>query len=485
MSTQKHVGHSLPVAIIGAGPVGLAAAAHLTDRGLSFVVLESGDGVGAAMRQWGHVRVFSPWQYNIDQVARRMLAAAGWQPPSDTDLPTGRQIVDRYLVPLSRLDAIRPHLRFGTRVLSVGRKDYDKVRTDGRDEQPFELRLADGGTLEARAVIDASGTWWSPNPIGSGGVAASGESDASDRIAYAIPDMLGRSRSRYADKRVLVVGSGHSAMNVILDLLDLQQQKPDTRVVWALRRRSLDSVFGGGEADALPARGALGTRVREAVEAERLQLLMPFRIRAITDAGGPLRVEGLSGDEPRSVTVDEIVGATGFRPDLDMLREVRLGLDPWLEAPTLLAPMIDPNLHSCGTVRPHGARELAHPEKDFFVVGMKSYGRAPTFLMATGYEQVRSIAAWLAGDIEAAARVELELPETGVCSAPAERDIAGGCCGPITLPVSAETASTGCCGGPAPADVEACCAQDAEAKSVEKAGCGCGTASAMARTAAG
>jgi len=134
--------------------------------------------------------------------------------------------------------------------------------------------------------------------------------------------------------------------------------------------------------------------------------------------------------------VDEIVVATGFRPDLDMLRELRLGLDPWLEAPVGLAPLIDPNLHSCGTVRPHGARELSHPETDFYIAGMKAYGRAPTFLLATGHEQVRSIAAELAGDREAAARVELSLPETGVCSAPvvaetAEAAPAGAaCCGP-------------------------------------------------------
>ncbi|MFG1858993.1 hypothetical protein ACGFJT_44660, partial [Actinomadura geliboluensis] len=108
--------------------------------------------------------------------------------------------------------------------------------------------------------------------------------------------------------------------------------------------------------------------------------------------------------------------ATGFRPDLDMLREVRVELDPATEAPVRLAPMIDPNFHSCGTVPPHGERDLAHPEPGLYLAGMKSYGRAPTFLMATGYEQVRSIAAALAGDREAADTVQLDLPETGVCS---------------------------------------------------------------------
>lgn len=473
MNMLKASSGDLPVAIIGAGPVGLAAAAHLADRGLPFLLLEAGDAVGAAVRAWGHVRLFSSWMYNIDRTAGRMLAETGWTAPEDAELPTGLELVERYLVPLSRLDAIRPYLRFGARVSSVGRKNFDKVRTTGREQQPFELRLADGSSIEARAVIDASGTWHSPNPIGSGGIKAPGEDALSARITYGIPDILGQARERFADKRVLVVGSGHSAMNVILDLLTLQSEAPDTKVVWALRRNSLDAVFGGGEADALPARGALGTRVREAVEAGRLQMLMPFRIRAIEEEGGALRVNGLSGDKEHGVLVDRIVGTTGFRPDLDMLREIRLGLDPWLEAPSALAPMIDPNLHSCGTVRPHGAKELEHPEQDFFVAGMKSYGRAPTFLMATGYEQVRSIAAALVGDHEAAARVELDLPETGVCSAPAELEVAGGCCGASAHQEPVETEASSCCGGPPPSGVEACCLQDATAKAAGEAGCGC------------
>ncbi|WP_420405161.1 NAD(P)-binding domain-containing protein [Nisaea sp.] len=464
---------ALPVAVIGAGPVGLAAAAQLTERGLPFLLLEAGDKVGAAIREWGHVRLFSPWIYNTDRTARRMLEETGWTAPADSELPTGHELVEHYLEPLSRLDAIRPHLRFGARVISVGRKDFDKARTAGRAQQPFELRLADGSSIEARAVIDASGTWRTPNPVGSGGVKAPGEETFSARISYGIPDVLDEARATFTGRRVLVVGSGHSAMNVILDLLDLQREAPGTQVIWALRRTSLDAVFGGGEADALPARGTLGTRVREAVEAGRLQLLMPFRIRSIGEQDGALLVNGQSAADTQSVPVDRIVGTTGFRPDLDMLREIRLDLDPWLEAPRALAPMIDPNLHSCGTVRPHGAQELAHPEQDFFVAGMKSYGRAPTFLMATGYEQVRSIVAALAGDHAAAARVELDLPETGVCSAPTEMETASSCCGSATQTEPVESAAQTCCGGPPPSGVDACCLQDAAAKAAGEAGCGC------------
>ncbi len=163
------------------------------------------------------------------------------------------------------------------------------------------------------------------------------------------------------------------------------------------------------------------------------------------------------------LSVDRIVASTGLRPDLAPLRELRVALDPALECTPALAPLIDPNLHSCGTVRPHGAKILSHPEKDFYIAGMKSYGRAPTFLLATGHEQVRSIAAALVGDMEAADRIELNLPQTGVCStAVREKSEA-----------EDAAASSGCCGGPAPAEVDACCVADVEAKVEGKSGCGC------------
>lgn len=173
----------------------------------------------------------------------------------------------------------------------------------------------------------------------------------------------------------------------------------------------------------------------------------------------PIR-KGEHAGKASSFTADELIVATGFRPKLGMLREIRLSLDPWLECPEALGPLIDPNLHSCGTVRPHGARELAHPEDDFFIAGMKSYGRAPTFLLATGHEQVRSVVAALAGDVEAAARVELELPETGVCSVRAPSSLpstAEGCCGPARASEPASPAS-GCCSPPKPQPVASCCA---------------------------
>jgi FAD dependent oxidoreductase len=422
----------LPVAVIGAGPVGLAAAVHLIDRGIRPLVLEAGAAVGASVREWGHVRVFSPWEFNIDPVAGRLLERAGWSAPDADGYPTGEELVERYLEPLAALPEIAGTLQLGARVTGVARHGVDKLKDFGRDEAPFELVVERDGMerrLLARAVIDASGTWTRPNPLGAGGLPATGERTASDRIAYGLPDVLGADRDRYAGRRVLVVGSGHSAFNAILDLVALRDSEPATEIVWAIRGDAPGREYGGGGDDQLPARGALGESVRRLVDDGSVELVTGFHTREVVTREGRVQL----ADGARTLIADEVIAATGFRPDLEMLRELRLGLDDRVEATRALAPLIDPNLHSCGSVPPHGVDELSHPEDGVYLVGMKSYGRAPTFLLRTGYEQVRSVAAALAGDWEAARRVELVLPETGVCNgpvAPAEEGAAAAaCCG--------------------------------------------------------
>lgn len=243
-------------------------------------------------------------------------------------------------------------------------------------------------------------------------------------------------------KRVLVVGSGHSAFNVLLDLAD---EAPGTEITWAIRKPAdrMTNLFGGGINDALPARGELGHRVRTLVESGRLKLVTGMRITKLERTGQGIVA---SGQDNVLSPVDEIIGATGFRPDLDLLSELRLALDPAVDSPAALAPLIEPNVHSCGSVPPHGAEELKHPETDLYVVGMKSYGRAPTFLMLTGYEQVRSVAAALAGDWEAARDVHLVLPETGVCLTNILSDRGVACCGADAT--AAREEASACCGVP-------------------------------------
>ncbi len=433
---------NLPIAIIGAGPVGLAAAARVIERGLQPVIFERGLSAGAAMTQWGHVRVFSPWAFNIDDAAHALLKQVGWDAPAPADHPTGAEIVERYLAPLAAHPDMAPHLKLDAEVIAITRQGRDKTSNSGRAGAPFIIRWRDREGSEhsqlARAVIDASGTWSSPNPIGVDGLPVPGEASARTQIAYGIPDASGAARASYANQRVLVLGGGHSAINVVLDLLRVKETAPETHVIWGLRQNRIDKLLGGGVNDQLPERGALGLAARKAIDTGAVDVRAPFAVAAIRQGRDGLLVAALEDEREIELLVDRIVVATGFRPQLDMLRELRVALDPVVESTPKLAPLIDPNLHSCGSVRPHGAAELAHPEPGFFVIGAKSYGRAPTFLMKTGYEQARSVVAEIVGDHEAARRVELVLPETGVCSLPwpngAKKTVekaapAGSCCG--------------------------------------------------------
>lgn len=408
----------LPVAIIGSGPVGLAAAANLVERGMHFVILEAGAEPAASVRAWGHTRLFSPWEHVIDPAARRLLEAAGWTAPANEDeAPTGADLVEHYLAPLAALGVIADRLRLGVRVDAVSRLGMDRTRSNARSSTPFVLRVTDGAIAElsASAVIDASGTYGSPNSLGSSGLDPLGINEVRDLVTHALPDVLDSERSRFAAKHVAVVGAGHSAANTLINVAALIESEPGTRVTWVIRNPTAARVFTSDD-DELSRRASLGSRVQSLVDRGVIDVLDSFEITGLARLGDRVQLTGSRAGQVAQLTADVIVNATGFRPDLAMLREIRLDLDEVVEAPRQLAPLIDPNIHSCGTVEPHGFAELQQPEPNFFLAGMKSYGRAPTFLLATGYEQVRSISAYLAGDLAAARAVELVLPATGVCS---------------------------------------------------------------------
>ncbi|MBF9067058.1 FAD-dependent oxidoreductase [Streptacidiphilus fuscans] len=463
---------ALPVVVIGAGPVGLAAAAHLVQQGIEPLVLEAGPHAGATVREWSHVRLFSAWGEVIDPAAEKLLAPTGWVRPDAAAYPSGGDWAEQYLQPLAEI--LGSKVRYDTRVTGVSRLGRNRIVDADRATQPFtvQVRNADGSEerILAQAVIDASGTWTRPSPVGGNGLPALGEKAAADRISYRVPDLIDPAvRARYAGRRTAVVGTGASAFTTLAMLADLSSSGDGagTHAVWVLRRGISGSTFGGGSADQLPARGALGLAAKAAVDAGHADAVTGFRTEAVErHADG--RIVLVAEDGRRLDPVDEVVVLTGFRPDHSFLEELRLGLDERLQAPTQLAPLIDPNQHSCGTVYPHGHRELSHPEPGVYLVGMKSYGRAPTFLAMTGYEQVRSVAAAIAGDLDAADNVELTLPDTGVCGGAGLFDTpdataAGSCCTPspaaapapqlvhITvaardLPQAETSPSGGCCG---------------------------------------
>jgi thioredoxin reductase len=420
---------NLRVAIIGAGPVGMAAAAHLTKRNIPFMLFESGATVGSSITSWGHVKVFSPWKYNIDKVAKELLLKTKWKEPKETEVHSGKEFYDLYLKPLSELPEFKSNIQVNSKVIAISKKNKDKMKTNNREKVPFSIQVQQTdsvSTFEASAVIDTSGTWLSPNPIGSGGNFAIGELENYQQIFYGIPDVNNKQKMRFANKSVAVIGGGHSAINTILELEKIKDEFPDTVVNWVLRKQNIKDVYGGQADDALEARGELGIKIEALVKAERINIYTPFQINEIRKMETKLALIGYQHERRAMIPhIDEIIANTGSRPDFSFLRELRLNISNSLESVDAITNLIDPNIHSCGTVRPHGELELKHAEKDFYIAGSKSYGRAPTFLMATGYEQVRSIVAVLDGAMEAARKVELDLPETGVCSSGGSE---GACC---------------------------------------------------------
>ena len=435
-------GEPLPVAILGAGPIGLTAALHLMARGERAVIFEAGERPGAAIRKWGHVRMFPPWSQLMDPLARDALEATGWSPPDPDGVPTGQEFLESYLEPLAELPAVQAALRLGHEVTGVGREVADKVRGDPRAASAFELvverrRGSAGGSLKAlglsihrraKAVLDASGAFHQPNPLGSNGLPAEGEEDAGEQVFYGIPNPTSEDHLRYAGKRVAVVGNGDTALNALLALDAVAREEPATRLTWVVRGEPIAAPEEAHAGHALPERWRLRQRAWDIVNGGRAELVRRFRVRALRWVGSTVLLQ----DGDREIgPFERVVAATGSRPDLGMLRELRLTLDPRLECPSRLAPLIDPDIHTCETVRAHGYEELRHPEPGFFVVGMKSYGRSPGFLLSTGYRQIQSVVSALVGDM-AGAQVEPASNHTaGACSASTAQSASDGgtCCG--------------------------------------------------------
>nr|WP_312752989.1 FAD-dependent oxidoreductase [Bacillus mobilis] len=416
--TVNNSNKNLPIVIIGAGPIGLATAAHLVEQNQSFILLEAGNEIAHNIRTWGHVTLFSPWRYNINKAAKSLLEGSDWIVPSLETIPTGHELIDLYLKPLAELKQIKPSIRLNSKVVGISRQLNDKMKSKNRFNQSFNIYVEkedDIDIIEAKAVIDATGTWGNPNPVNSTGVWLKNEKALADHIKYGIPD-INTNPKRYANKKVAVIGGGHSAINTLLALAELQSENPSTKLVWIMRKGTVEEAYGGEEKDALAARGALGVRIHELVDTGKVEVITPFYISQVKKEENIHIVGTINGEQKVLSGFEELVVNAGNRPDLSINSELRLSIDSATESVQALAPLIDPNEHSCGTVREHGEEILRQPEMDFYIVGAKSYGRAPTFLMATGYEQVRSITAYLSGDEEASKRVELELPETGVCS---------------------------------------------------------------------
>ena len=457
--------NKLPIVIIGAGPIGLAAACRLLERGETPIVFESAGTAAATVREWGHVRMFSSWAMNIDTSAAALLSAHGWQRPVGEGFPTGSELVRDYLEPLATLPLISRCIRYSHKVVAVTRWGFDKLKNGGRVDAPFEVRIqqrsGDQLRVLARAVIDASGTWNTPSPAGHSGLPAVGEA-GSPRVAYGIPDVRGGYANWYSGKDVAVIGGGHSAINVLLDLVE-QRGDGHNALTW-ITRGPMPVVQGGGTAveSLLPERGSALAQLTALVKRGSVKAVSDFALEEVQQIEGRERLllRGQRQGRNSLIETDELIACTGFRPDLRLLRELQMDLDPWLESSAGVGKLIrEAAARGQAIPQPYGAATLCHPEQNIFVVGMKSHGRAPNFFLFYGYEQVRSIAAWLCGDFAAAERVEFQLPEGAVCGGCDD----GACCGSVGGAQSCGSGSSGCCGS----------ATQGEAKEAAPASC-CG-----------
>ncbi len=408
------------LAVIGAGPIGLEAAAAALDAGFDVHVFEQGE-VGSHPIAWGHVRMFTPWRMNLGPASQRHLAAAGWTAPESEPCPTGAEFAERFLGPLGALPELKGRVHTHAQVVHASRRGIlkgDLIGDPRRRDHPFRLLVRDPGGREsyihAFALIDASGVYAHPNWAGDGGIPARGELYLAPQLSYHVDDVLGLRRERYAGRRTLVVGGGTSAATSVAALATLADQAPGTGAVWATRD-SAPELMAEIPGDPLAERRALYARARELARGAH---------PAVTHAGGAV-VEGFefnsathryrvtlratrdggTVDQPRIEEVDEVLVNTGLGPDNSIYRELQVHECYASRGPMKLsAALLGASAADCLGVPAFGADVLANPEPGFFILGHKSYGRNPNFLLETGYRQVADVIAALAQELQAAAR---------------------------------------------------------------------------------
>ncbi len=395
------------LAILGAGPIGLEAALAAADRGLAFTVYDAAPTVAGHVRDWGHVRVFTPWDLNVSDRMRAALQDEGVIAPSGEGLPSGDELVDRLYEPVAGLTSIAPRLRLGTRVEAVGRErllKHDEIGTGARADYPFRLLLttAEGDEVveHADVVLDCTGTYGNPNALGDGGIPAPGERTFADRIEQRMPDFEADPEA-WAGRTILLTGAGHSAQTAARELAEFARDADGTRVIWAVRGAEPD--WGAVDDDPLPERAALNAAADELARGASPAIEMrPGRL-----------VEGLRGDGDRiavalcngqveEVVVDRILGLNGGVGDFRLYRQLQVHECYATAGPmNLAAALLGAAGGDCLAQESHGPDTLRNPEPGFFLVGAKSYGRNSQFLLRIGWSQVDDVFGLL--DDEAAA----------------------------------------------------------------------------------
>jgi thioredoxin reductase len=394
------------IVIIGSGPIGLEAAATALTHGYSVTLLDRGD-VAQNLADWGHVRLFTPFEMNAGPAGVALLRNAALELPHADELLTGRQFRNRYLLPLAGFLS-NARIYTGAPVIAVGRSRLLKGEETGsgkRGEDTFRVLYEHAGSeceIEADIVLDCAGTYGNPNAIGQGGNPALGERMHRRAIQYGLPDVLGADRARYAGRRTLLIGSGHSAATTALALAALAREHVDTRFVWLTRSGEL-RVVEPIVNDSLPERAALTSSANQL--ASRMtpgsEWINGASVTEITNGargaeGGRFTVALRDAAGTRAESFDEIVANVGYEPDDSHYRQLQIhecyaSRGPMKLAAALLAASGSAAGVDCLALGGFGAEALVNPEPNYFILGAKSYGKNSAFLMRTGYEQVGDI----------------------------------------------------------------------------------------------
>jgi thioredoxin reductase len=384
------------IAVIGAGPIGLEAALYGRRLGHDVQVYERGR-AGENVRRWGFVTLFSPWHMNVSRLGLEQVT--GDLPAPEACL-TGAEHARRYLEPLLRSELLAERVHERCEIVHIGREGVSKNRPlgDGRGGRSFRLLLRSSGGEErvtADVVLDCSGTYGRHNWIGDGGIPALGELIWRHRIGYVLEDITGSARARYEGRHTMLIGTGHSAGAALDGLLQL----PGTRVTWV--GRGDDRVpFTPQSEDPLPERARLENRCNALARGEdpRVSYLRDAAIEAIDGRGEQFRISLRSAERTREVEVDRILAHVGYRPDHEIHRELQVHPCYATEGSMkLAAALLADGGGDCLAQTSKGPDTLRHPEPDFYILGAKSYGRHPNFLIRLGLEQVRDTFALIEG----------------------------------------------------------------------------------------
>jgi thioredoxin reductase len=398
------------IAVIGAGPIGLEAALYASQLGYEVSVFERGE-IGDNLREWGHVAFFSPWQMNHSPLAVQLLQQANknWRPPADDAYLTGNEYVETYLQPLSALPQLAKKIYLKTKVESIGREWVLKnslVGDSARGRFPFRILTTDANGNEklfwADAVLDASGVYATPNWLGAGGIPAVGEKKSRPLIDYKLRDISGRDRSRFAGKKILLIGAGYSAATTICDLQKLIRVEPGTAVIWAIReQRALPIPVI--ENDPLPARAQLTAAANAAAlnGTQTIQFRNQTSVEAISyhENSKKFEVALKQNGSLESLEVDRIIANVGYGPDNSIYRELQIHECYASRGPMkLAAALLGSSSADCLQQGSLGADTLKNPEPNFYIIGNKSYGRNSTFLIRVGLSQIVEVFSLISGD---------------------------------------------------------------------------------------